>query len=78
MDGEEEGSCLTLGDSYGVDVGLPVLVGLVLGWLDGIPLTLGLSEGMGEGCPLTEGEGLSEGAEWGCLFRRAAGWTAFH
>ena len=35
IDGEEEGSWLTLGDSYSVDVGLPALGGLALGWLDG-------------------------------------------
>ena len=31
MEGAEDGSWLTLGDSDGVDVGLPVLVGFILG-----------------------------------------------
>jgi len=44
-----------LGDSDGLNVGLPLLVGLVLGWLDCISLTLGLSEGTDESCPLTDG-----------------------
>ena len=34
-DGMEDGTADTLGDSDGIDVGTPVLVGLVLGWLDG-------------------------------------------
>ena len=55
MEGIEDGSWLTLGDSDGVDVGFPVLVGFALGWLDGIPLTLGLSDGDDEGCADTLG-----------------------
>ena len=55
MEGDEDGSWLTLGDSDGVDVGFPVLVGPVLGWLDGIPLTLGLSDGVDEGSADTLG-----------------------
>ena len=51
------------GDSEGKEVGLPVLVGSALGWLDGIPLTLGLSDGIDEGWPLTDG--LSDGVEVG-------------
>ena len=44
-----------LGDSDGVDVGFPVLVGPALGWLDGIPLTLGLSDGVDVGLPVLVG-----------------------
>ena len=31
----EEGMSDTLGESDGIDVGTPVVVGLILGWLDG-------------------------------------------
>ena len=34
-DSMEDGWADTLGDSDGINVGTPVLVGLVLGWLDG-------------------------------------------
>ena len=43
--GAEDGSWLTLGDSDGVDVGLPVLVGFILGWEDGAVEMLGPCEG---------------------------------
>ena len=55
MEGDDDGSWLTLGCSDGVDVGFPVLVGTALGWLDGIPLTLGLSDGDDEGSADTLG-----------------------
>ena len=33
--GVVDGSAETLGDPDGVDVGIPVFVGIILGWLDG-------------------------------------------
>ena len=59
-EGDDDGSWLTLGDSVGADVGLPVLVGLALGWLDGIPLTLGLSVGDDVGSTDSDGPALGE------------------
>ena len=34
-EGAEDGWAETLGDSDGIEVGTPVSVGLILGWLDG-------------------------------------------
>ena len=68
--GDKEDGCPdTLRDSDGIDVGTPVLVGVMLGWLDDWAET----EGFADGCILFGpmlagvGRGCSIGALVGCL-----------